>query len=63
VRLLVKVHEEVAGLLGGPFASRVQSDSQDADAPAGVLDHGQNISMGTAEQAGREECRARIVSA
>jgi hypothetical protein len=45
-RLLVKVHEGVAGLLGGPFPSRMLSDSQDADAPAGVLDHGQGVGPG-----------------
>jgi hypothetical protein len=31
------------------------SDSEDADAPAGVLDYGQDISLGTVEQAGREK--------
>jgi hypothetical protein len=40
--LPVKVHEEVAGLLGGPFAGWMQGDSQDADAPGGVLDRGED---------------------
>ncbi len=55
VRLRVKVHDQVAGLLGGPFPGRMQSDPQDADALAGVLDHGQDVSMGAVEQVGREE--------
>jgi len=53
--LLVKVHEEIAGLLSGPFPSRMQSDPRDADAPAGVLEHGQDVCMGTVEQVSREE--------
>ncbi len=62
VCLLAKVHEEVAGLLGGPFSCRMQSDSQDADAPGGVLDHGQDVSMGAVEQVSRKEvaCQDRV---
>jgi hypothetical protein len=63
VRLLVKVHEEVAGLLGGPFAGWMQSDSPDADAPGGVLDHGEDVGLGAVENVGCEESRARIASA
>jgi hypothetical protein len=33
----------------------VQGDSQDADAPAGVLDHGQDVGLGGVEQVGRKE--------
>ena len=55
MRLLVKVHEEVAGLLGGPFAGWMQGDSQDADAPGGVLDHGEDVGLGAVEQVGCEE--------
>jgi hypothetical protein len=40
VRLLAEVHDQVAGLLGGPFPGWMQGDSEDADAPGGVLDHG-----------------------
>jgi hypothetical protein len=40
MRLFAEVHEEVAGLLRGPFPGGMLSDSEDADAPAGVLDHG-----------------------
>jgi hypothetical protein len=55
VREFAEVHEEVACLLGGPRAGWVKSDCEDADAPAGVLDHGQDICLGAAGQAGREE--------
>src|ERR1700751_3311161 len=43
VRLLAQVHDQVPGLLGGPLPGWMQSDSADADAPGGVLDHGQDI--------------------
>jgi hypothetical protein len=33
----------------------MRSDSDDADAPAGVLDHGQDIGLGAIEQVRREE--------
>ena len=55
VCLLAEVHHQVAGLLGGPLPGRMQSDPENADAPAGGLDHGQDISPGTIEQVGREE--------
>src|ERR1017187_2354747 len=55
VRLLAEVHDQVAGLLGGPFPGRMQGDSEDADAPGGVLDHGQDIGLGAVQQVGREE--------
>jgi hypothetical protein len=38
--LVAEVHDQVAGLLRGPFARGIQGDAKDADAPAGVLDHG-----------------------
>jgi hypothetical protein len=41
----------------------MRGDSEDADAPGGVLDHGQDISLGAIEQVSREESRARIASA
>src|SRR5208282_702157 len=40
VRLLAEVHDQVAGLLGGPFPGGMQGYAEDADAPAGVLDYG-----------------------
>src|SRR5450631_686826 len=38
VCLLAEVHDQVASLLGGPFPGGMQGDSEDADAPGGVLD-------------------------
>ena len=63
VRLLVKVHEEVAGLLGGPFAGWMQGDSQDADAPGGVLDHGEDIGVVPSSRSAVKKSYARIASA
>jgi hypothetical protein len=45
VRLLTEVHDQVAGLLGGPFPSWMQGGAQDADAPGGVFSHGQDVSL------------------
>jgi hypothetical protein len=55
VRLLVKVHEEVAGLLGGPFPGGMEGDTEDADAPGRVLDNGPDVGLGAVEQVDREE--------
>ena len=55
LRLLAEVHQQVPGLLRGPLPGGMQSDPEDADAPAGVLDHGQDISLGAVEQVGGEE--------
>jgi len=55
VRLPAEVHDQVAGLLGSPFPGWMRGDSEDADAPGGVLDHGQDIGLGAVEQVGREE--------
>ena len=52
---VAEVHDQVAGLLGGPFPGGMQGDAEDADAPGGVLDHGQDIGLGAIEQVGREE--------
>jgi len=49
------VHDQVAGLLGGPLPGGVQGDPEDADAPGGVLDGGQDAGLGAVEQVGREE--------
>jgi hypothetical protein len=40
----------------------MQGDPEDADAPAGVLDHGQDIGLGAVGQVGREEvaCQDRL---
>jgi hypothetical protein len=53
--LFAEVHEEVACLLGGPLPSGMGSDPEDADTPAGVLYHSQDVGLGAVEQAGREE--------
>jgi hypothetical protein len=45
MRLLVKVHEEVAGLLGGSFAGGMEGDAEDSDAPGCVLDYGQDVGL------------------
>ena len=55
VGLVAEVHDQVAGLLGGPFPGGVQGDPEDADAPGGVLDGGQDVGLGAVEQVGREE--------
>jgi hypothetical protein len=55
VSLLAQVHDQVAGLLGGPRPGRMQRDPEDADAPAGVLDYGQDIGLRAAGQVDREE--------
>src|ERR1035441_8595615 len=55
VCLSAEVHEQVACLLGGPFPGGVQGDAEDADAPGRVLDHGQDVSPGTAGQVNGEE--------
>ena len=55
MRLLAEVHGQVASLLGGPFSGWVQGDSEDADAPGGVLYDGQDMGLGAVEQAGGEE--------
>jgi len=62
VRVLAEIHDQVAGLLGGPVPGGMQRDSQDADAPAGVLDHGQDVSLGPIEQVRCEEitCQDRL---
>jgi len=54
VRLLAEIHQQVAGLLDGPLPGGMQSDPENADTPAGMLDRGQNISLGAC--AGRELC-------
>ena len=60
--MLAEVHDQVAGLLGGPFPGWMQRDSQDANAPAGVLDHGQDVRPILIEQVRREEitCQDRL---
>jgi len=49
VSLSAEVYQEVASLLGGPFPGRMQGHSEDANAPGGVLDHGQDMGLGAVE--------------
>ena len=44
-----EVHQEVASLLGGPVPGWMPGDSEDANAPGGVLDHGQDMGLGAVE--------------
>jgi hypothetical protein len=53
--LVAEVHEEVAGLLGGPVPGWMQRDAEDADAPSNVLDHGQDVGLSAVEQVDAEE--------
>jgi len=53
--LSTEVHDQVAGLLGGPLPGGVQRDAEDADAPGRVLDHGQDVGLGAVEQIDAEE--------
>jgi hypothetical protein len=53
--LVAEVHEEVAGLLGGPFPGGIQGDAEDADPPGRVLDYSQDVGLGAVEQVDREE--------
>jgi hypothetical protein len=55
VRLLAKIHHQVAGLLGGPFSGGMQGDADDSDAPGCVLDYGQDVGLCTVEQVDGEE--------
>jgi hypothetical protein len=53
--LVAEVHDQVAGLLGGPVPGRMQRDAEDADAARHVSDHSQDIGLGAVEQVNAEE--------
>jgi hypothetical protein len=53
--LSAEVHDQVAGLLAGPFPGWVQRDSEGTDPPGRVFDHGQDVGLGAAGQISREE--------
>ena len=38
----------------------MQSDPEDADAPGGVLDHGQDVSLGAVQQVSGEEIARQV---
>ena len=61
--LVAEVHDQVAGLLGGPFPGRVQGDAEDADAPGRVLDYGQDAGLGPSSRSAVKKSHARIASA
>jgi hypothetical protein len=48
--VLAKIHHQVAGLLGSPFAAGMEGDAEDSDAPRRVLDYGQDVGLGAVEQ-------------
>ncbi len=50
-----EVHDQVTGLLGGPFPGGVQRDAEDADAPRRMPDHGEDVGLGAVEQVDAEE--------
>ena len=53
--LSAEVHDQFAGLLGGPFPGGVQRDAEDTDTPGRVPDHGKDAGLGAAGQASAEE--------
>jgi hypothetical protein len=55
--------QELAGLLGGPFPCGMHGDSEDADAPGGVLDHGQDVGLEPSSRSAVKKSHARIMSA
>src|ERR1022692_4886511 len=63
VRLLAEVHDQVPGLLHGPFPGGMQGDAEDADAPGRVLDHGQDLSLGASGRPAVKKPHAKIASA
>jgi hypothetical protein len=54
-RLFAEIHDQVAGLLGGPLPGGMQRDAEDTDAPGRVPDHGQDVGLGAVEQVNAEE--------
>jgi hypothetical protein len=61
-RLLAEVHDQVSGLLGRPLPSGKRCDPEDADAPGGMLDHGEDVSLSAVQQIRGEEiaCQDRL---
>jgi hypothetical protein len=53
--VLVKVHQEVPGLLADPRCGRVGGGPEDVDAPGGVFDDGQAVHLGAVQQVDGEE--------
>ena len=55
VGLFAEVHDQVAGLLDGLLSGGMRRDSEDPDASAGVLDHGQDVGLGAIQQVDDEQ--------
>jgi hypothetical protein len=53
--LIAKIHEQVAGLLGHPRASRVSGDARLMHAPAGEFDKEQDVQAAQEHRVGVEE--------
>ena len=49
IRLVTEIHDQVAGLLGGPLPGGMQGDAKDADAPGRMLYYGKDIGLGAVE--------------
>ena len=54
-----KVHEQVAGLLGGPYAVRVGGDAEDVHVPGRHLHDEQDVQAFEEDRVDVEECAAR----
>jgi hypothetical protein len=59
---ITRIPCRVAGLLGGPVPGGMQGDAKDADAPGGVLYHGQHIGLAAQRRRIMSRCQHRIVS-
>jgi hypothetical protein len=55
---ILKVHEQVPGLLNDPGLDGVLRGAQDPDAPAAVLDHREDVYLRAIEQVGGERSPA-----
>jgi hypothetical protein len=63
VRLAAEVPEKVTGLLGDPRARWMLGDTEDADAPGRVLDHGRTWAWVPSSRSTLKKSQARIASA
>jgi hypothetical protein len=61
--LVAEIHDQVAGMLGGPFPGWMHGESEDADAAGRVLDHGQDVACVPSSRSTVKKSQARIASA
>jgi hypothetical protein len=59
---IAEIHDQVAGLLGGPLGGRMGGDTEDVHSPGGDLHHGQHVQPPEGdgvdvEEVGREQPR------